>query len=106
MPRCRHKREYLSENRVCRDCTEAERAEEKERFTSILQTVQEDIQWMLNNQKFLNSWVFDYLDDAIKGDFESKRILCLLERQRRNKPKEAPAEAPAQAPTPPAEDPT
>ncbi len=28
--------------------------------------VQEDINWMLNNQRFLNPEVFDYLETAIK----------------------------------------
>ena len=30
-----------------------------------VEKAQEDINWMLNNQKFLNPHVFDYLDHAI-----------------------------------------
>ena len=31
-----------------------------------LERVQQDINWMLNNQKFLNPDVFDYLEAALK----------------------------------------
>lgn len=31
-----------------------------------LRQAQQDINWMLNNQKFLNGFVFDYIEDALK----------------------------------------
>ncbi len=37
-----------------------------------LKKVEEDINWMLNNRKFLNPDVFDYLDKAIEKAEESK----------------------------------
>jgi len=35
------------------------------RLHKALERVREDINWMLNNQKFLNPEVFDYIDEAL-----------------------------------------
>ncbi len=32
---------------------------------SALERARQDINWMLNNQKFLNDFVFDYIDEAL-----------------------------------------
>lgn len=47
----------------------ADRIEELEKqrdeLISALKRAREDINWMLNSEKFLNSFVFDYIDAAI-----------------------------------------
>lgn len=42
-------------------------------FRSILRKVREDINWMLNNQKFLNPNSFDYLDAAVDAQISEKK---------------------------------
>lgn len=39
---------------------------ENERLREALRRAQQDINWMLNSEKFLNGWVFDYIDDALR----------------------------------------
>lgn len=31
-----------------------------------LRRAQQDINWMLNSEKFLNGWVFDYIDEVLE----------------------------------------
>ncbi len=55
-----------------RRCAEEARAEKNVSAYSrvllnALERAQEDINWMINNQKFLNPDVFDYIDDTVKS---------------------------------------
>ena len=46
---------------------------ENKRLRDVLGRVQADINWMLNNKKFLNADVFDYLEQALGGKTEGEK---------------------------------
>lgn len=44
---------------------------QRDELLAALTKAREDINWMINNEQFLNSFVFDYIDtaiDSVKGD--------------------------------------
>ncbi len=44
---------------------------QRDELLAALTKAREDINWMLNNEQFLNGFVFDYIDaaiDSVKGD--------------------------------------
>ncbi len=49
----------------------AEIEKQRDELLAALTKAREDINWMLNNEQFLNGFVFDYIDaaiDSVKGD--------------------------------------
>jgi len=58
--------EECSYEALIREKTKALEAENK-RLRGALTKSWEDINWMLNSEKFLNSHVFNYIDEALPG---------------------------------------
>lgn len=50
-----------------REIEEVKRLKEvNKKLVEVLEKSQQDINWMLNSREFLNQFVFDYLENAIK----------------------------------------